>query len=135
MTGKIFFDTTILIYAVTEEGQKSAVAEALLLEGGVINVQVLNEFASVARKKLKMPWKQVENALQDIRMLCGTPAPLTVAVHESALRIAKRYGFNIYDALIVAAAVQAGCSKLYSEDLQHGQRIETLTVWNPFITK
>jgi predicted nucleic acid-binding protein len=55
-----------------------------------------------------------------------------VDTHDQALRIAERYGFQIYDSLIVAAALEAGCTTLYSEDMQDGQSIDTLTIRNPF---
>jgi len=69
-----------------------------------------------------------------IRTLCEQVAPLTVATHEAALRIAARYGFGFYDSVIVASAQLAKCSLLYSEDFQHGQSIDgKLTVRNPFL--
>jgi predicted nucleic acid-binding protein len=72
-------------------------------------------------------------ALADIRILCPAPVPTTVAVHESALTLAARLGFNFYDALIVAAALDAKCNLLYSEDLHDGQVIEErLAIRNPF---
>ncbi len=109
MKGKVFFDTTILIYAVSEGDDRGAVAEGLLAAGGNISVQVLNEFAAVARRKLKMSWQEIGEALGAVRALCEPPAPLTVEMHDLALRIAERHGYNIYDALILAAALGAGC--------------------------
>jgi predicted nucleic acid-binding protein len=132
MKAKVFFDTTILVYAVTSDGPRSIVAERLLATGGAISVQVLNEFTAVARRKLKMPWDELTAALEAIRTLCATPSPLTVQIHEDALALAAKHGFNIYDALIVASAIDAGCTTLYSEDMQHGQRIGSLTIRNPF---
>ena len=133
MSGRVFFDTTVLIYTVTEDDAHAAVAEELLAAGGTIGVQVLNEFAAVARRKLKMSWQETGEALDAIRVLCEPPAPLTVEVHASALQIAARYGYNVYDALIVAAALDAGCHTLYSEDMQDGQRIGALRIVNPFV--
>ena len=133
MKGKVFFDTTILIYAVSEGDARAAVAEGLLAAGGNISVQVLNEFAAVARRKLKMSWQEIGEALGAVRALCEPPVPLTVEIHDLALRIAERHGYNIYDALILAAALGAGCDLLYSEDMQDGQTIDALTIRNPFI--
>ena len=133
MKGKVFFDTTILIYAVSEGDARAAVAEGLLAAGGNISVQVLNEFAAVARRKLKMSWQEIGEALGAVRALCEPPVPLTVEMHDLALRIAERHGYNIYDALILAAALGAGCDLLYSEDMQDGQTIDALTIRNPFI--
>jgi predicted nucleic acid-binding protein len=128
-----FFDTTILIYSIWETNERAAVAEEIIAAGGHINVQVLNEFASVARRKLKMPWWEISESLDSIRRLCQPVTPLTVRVHEAALKIAADSGYNIYDALIIAAAIDAGCDILYSEDMQDGQRIGPLTIRNPFV--
>jgi predicted nucleic acid-binding protein len=133
MKGKVFFDTTILIYAVSEGDARAAVAEGLLAAGGNISVQVLNEFAAVARRKLKMSWQEIGEALGAVRTLCEPLVPLTVEMHDLALRIAERHGYNIYDALILAAALGAGCDLLYSEEMQDGQTIDALTIRNPFI--
>ena len=134
MPDKAFFDTNILIYAVAENDSRGPRAEALLASGGVVGVQVLNEFVSVVRRKLRMPWKDVIEALDAIRVLCPSPVPLTISTHEAALRVAEKHSFEIYDALIVAAAMAAGCTTLYSEDFQDGQILErTLTLRNPFL--
>ena len=127
-----FFDTTTLIYAVSEGDARTGVAERLLEAGGHIGVQVLNEFAAVARSKLKMSWEEVDETLAAIRALCEPVAALTVETHEAALKIAARYGYHIYDSLILASALEAGCSILYSEDMQDGQRIDGLVIRNPF---
>lgn len=95
-------------------------------------MQVLNEFVSVARRKLKMPWPEVREALDAVRTLCEAPAPVSLETHVSALEIAERYNYQIYDALILAAALQAGCRVLYSEEMQDGQAIGPLTIRNPF---
>lgn len=127
-----FFDTHILIYSISERDARADVAEDLLAAGGHISVQVLNEFASVARRKLKMSWEEISESLIYIRGLCQPVTPLTVAIHEAALKIAAKYGYNIYDALILAAALDAGCDTVYSEDMQDGQKIGPMTIRNPF---
>jgi predicted nucleic acid-binding protein len=133
MPGKAFFDTNILIYSIAQDDPRGPRAEELLAAGGVISVQVLNEFASVARRKIHMPWQEVREALAAIRVLCAPPLAITLGTHEAALRIAEQYSFGIYDALIAAAALRAGCKTLYSEDFQEGQIIDgQLTVCNPF---
>lgn len=131
----VFFDTTILIYAVSDSGPRTAIAESLLAAGGHISVQVLNEFAAVARRKLNMPWDELTEALTAIRALCEPPTPLTVEVHESAIKLAALYRYHIYDSLILAAALQSECSTLFSEDMQDGQKIGRLTIRNPFAEK
>lgn len=115
--------------------ERTAQAEALLAAGGVVSVQVLNELAAVARRKLGMSWEAIAEALAAIRVLCPEPVRLTIDTHDAALRIASRYGVHIYDALVVAAALEAECTTLYSADLQTDQVIDgTLTIRNPFIT-
>lgn len=134
MSDKAFFDTNVLVYVVGQKDERTETAEALLAAGGVISVQVLNELASVLRKKLRMSWEEVGDALAAIRTLCPSPAPLTTDTHDGGLRIAVNYGYTIYDGLIAAAALEAKCTTLYSEDLQDGQVIEgRLTVRNPFV--
>jgi predicted nucleic acid-binding protein len=132
MPAEAFLDTTILIYGVTQDDPRCAIAEEILHVGGAISVQVLNEFVAVCRRKLSMRWEEIVEASAAIRVLCGAPIPTTVQTHDAAIEIARRYGFHIYDALIIAAAIQSGSSVLYSEDLQDGQRIEGLTIRNPF---
>ena len=133
MPAKAFFDTNVLIYAVARDDPRGAQAEELLASGGVLSVQILNEFVSVARRKILMSWSDVTEALDAFRVLCPSPLPITIETHEAALKIAEQHGYNIYDALVVAAALEAGCSILYSEDLQDGQTIDgQLTIRNPF---
>jgi predicted nucleic acid-binding protein len=132
MPVKAFLDTNILIYAVVRD-ERSARAEKLLADGGVVSVQVLNEFVSIARRKLKMPWPQVTDALDAIRVLCPEPVAISVETHKAALEIAQKHRYEIYDALVIAAALQAKCAILYSEDLHHGQVIGgRIEVRNPF---
>ena len=133
MSGRSFFDTTILIYAISSEQPRAAMAEKLLADGGWISVQVLNEFAAVARRKLDMSWEETREALLAIRALCETPTPLSIETHQAALEIAARYGYHIYDALILAAALESHCDILYTEDMQNGQSIGPLIIRNPFL--
>jgi predicted nucleic acid-binding protein len=126
-----FFDTNVLLYLLTPDA-KADQAEALITTGGVISVQVLNEFVSVARRKHALAWDEINDLLAGFRSQLQIE-PLTVAVHERAVEIAEVHRLNIYDAAILAAAEQAGCNLLHSEDMQHGQRIGGLTIHNPFI--
>jgi len=133
MPAKPFLDSSVLIYAVAQEEARGTRAEELLAMGSILSVQVLNEFTSVARRKIRMPWAEVREALAAIRILCATPTPITAQTHETALRIGEQYSYGIYDALIAAAALEAGCVTLYSEDFQDGQNIDgQLTIRNPF---
>jgi predicted nucleic acid-binding protein len=133
MNASAFFDTTVLIYAVSEGDPRASIAEELLAGGGCISVQVLNEFVAVARRKLRMSWEEVSEAVTSVRTLCEPVSALTLAIHETALEIATARGYQIYDALILAAAIDAGCTTFYSEDMQNGQRIGPLTIRNPFV--
>jgi predicted nucleic acid-binding protein len=134
MPAKVFFDTNVLIYAVAQDDPRSTQAEELLASGGVLSVQILNEFASVARRRILMSWSDVTEALNAVRVLCPSPIPITIEIHDAALKIAEKHGYNIYDALVVSAALEAGCTTLYSEDLHDGQTIDgQLTIRNPFV--
>jgi predicted nucleic acid-binding protein len=134
MSDKAFFDTNVLVYVVAQKDERTPKADALIAKGGVISVQVLNELASVSRRKLGMSWEEIGDALAAIRVLCPIPTPLTIDTHDAGVRIAAKYGFQFYDALIAAAALEAECTTLYSEDFQDGQLIEgRLTVRNPFV--
>jgi len=133
MSADRFFDTNVLVYANSQGDSRTAPARQLLLDGGVVGVQVLNEFASVARAKLGFTWEQVQEAIENIVILCPNPRPLTIETHLHALRLSKKYRLSIWDGLIVAAAAEARCSKLLTEDLQHGQVVEGVRIENPFL--
>jgi len=127
-----FFDTNVLIYVASAETAKADCAEAAIAAGGVISVQVLIELANVARRKMRMSWAETHALLATMRSLLAVH-PLTLGVHETGLEMAERYGFSIYDAMICAAALHAGCDTLLSEDLQHGMVLrEGLRIVNPF---
>ncbi len=133
MSDRPFFDTNVLVYVLGHADARTQTAEALLAAGGVISVQVLNELANVARKKLGMAWDDIDDALGAIRTLCPSPLAITTDMHDHARRIAEKYGYGMYDALIAAAALEAECDTLYSEDMQDGQRLEgRTTIRNPF---
>src|ERR1700676_4650868 len=124
MSADEFFDSNVLIYAMVSGDSRTERAQQLVAQGGVISVQVLNEFVAVARRKMRMPWQDVIEALDAIRILFPSPGAITIDTHQGALAIAERYGYRIYDALIVAAALEARCTILYSEDMQDGQVID-----------
>ncbi len=127
-----FFDTNVLLYLLSAEPGRADRVEEVLAAGGTISVQVLNEFTSVALRKLGMRVAEVREALAPIIDICQVIA-LTTQIHQRGLAVAERYRFSFYDALIVAAALESGCTTLFSEDLQDGQVIDqTLTVRNPF---
>jgi predicted nucleic acid-binding protein len=128
-----FADSNVPLYLLSPDPRKAATAQAVLHEHCVISVQVLNEMTSVMRRKHRYTWPQVARFLETIRSLCPIE-PLTVETHDTARRLAERYQINLYDALIAAAALLAGCDTLYSEDMQDGLVVEgALRVVNPFL--
>jgi predicted nucleic acid-binding protein len=127
-----FLDTNIIVYALTTD-RRARAAQALLGRRCVTSVQALNEFANVARRKLGMTWRELHDALAAIRSLCGSILPLDLETHTDALHIAERYGCGVFDALMIAAALRAKCTVLYSEDMQAGMAIDRrLRIVDPF---
>jgi predicted nucleic acid-binding protein len=127
-----FLDTNVLVYLLSADSEKADRAEALVASGGVVSVQVLNEFASIASKKLAMRIQEIQEVLSTIRAICAV-VPLDVETHELGLDVAERQRLSIYDAMIVAAALRSGCRILYTEDLNDGHMIDRLTIRNPFV--
>ena len=127
----VFFDTNVLLYLVSGDPAKANRAEELVAQGGVISVQVLNEFVAVAAAKKGIQFAKIRETLSAFRALFAVVA-LDIETHELGLDIAERYRVHIYDSLIVAAALRAGCTTLYSEDFQHRQTIERLSIRDPF---
>ncbi len=128
-----FIDTNILIYLLSEDTDKANRAEEIVRAGGRINVQVLNELANVARRKLAMPWKEIKEFLDLIKTVCATES-LTLEIHERGMAVAEQYNLSVYDSMIVAAALVGECNILYSEDMQDGLLIDQrLRIHNPFI--
>ena len=132
MRTDVFFDTNVLLYLISSAPAKADRAEDLIGRGGVISVQVLNEFASVASRKNAMPPREIREVLSAVRAACSVVA-LSLETHELALELLERFHLSFYDAVIVAAARLASCRILYSEDLQDGQSIEGMTIQNPFV--
>ena len=135
MSAKPFLDTNVLVYAFASNDTRSERALTLLAQGGLVSVQVLNEFADVLRRKLGRDWGETAAALAALRPLLAGPLPLTTPVHEAAFGLARERGFAFYDSLIVAAAQAAGCSLLLSEDFQNGHSVGSLTIRNPFVLR
>ena len=127
-----FLDSNVLLYLASTDDARAQGAEALVATGGTISVQVLNEVASVARRKMGMSWTEIGDFLGTLRALLAVQ-PLTVETHDRGMALAERYGFSIYDSMVVAAALQSGCESLWTEDLHHGQLIDDrLRIANSF---
>lgn len=127
-----FFDSNVLLYVASGDPAKADRAEAAIAGGGAISVQVLNEVANVARRKMRLGWDETRALLSLLRGLLTVHA-LTAETHGTGLDLAERYGLALYDAMIAAAALHAGCDILLSEDMQHGLVLEgALRIVNPF---
>lgn len=141
MSGADFFDTNVLVYSVDSGNPEKRDTAANLIAGaigrgsGMVSFQVVQESLHVVGRKFKV-------ALDDAdvtHFLHHTLQPMwkvqpTVGLYERALALQSRWHFAFYDSLIVAAALEGGCKRLLSEDLQHGQKIESLRIENPFRT-
>ena len=138
MTASYFVDTNVLVYVF---GSRTAAgldprrdrAQELLIGKPHVSVQVLNEFVDVCRRKVKLTWDEIKAALVVIEELCHPALSVSIELHRSALEISIRRGLRIYDSLIIAAALAAGCDTLYTEDLQPSQVIEGVRIVNPFL--
>jgi predicted nucleic acid-binding protein len=130
---KPFLDTNVLVYAVLSDDPRRPIAERLLAAGGTLSVQVLNEFANVARSKLKWPWLDIETTLALVRGRSGRVRDISVLTHDAALALARDHSLTFYDALIVASAIEAGCDTLFTEDMQHDRKFGRLAIVNPFL--
>jgi predicted nucleic acid-binding protein len=126
-----FFDSSIPLYLLSTDVAKAQRAETMLAEGGTASVQVLNEVANVARRKHALDWTELREFLTTLRTVLRI-VPITLETHELGLEIAERHRLGIWDAMILAAASQAGNDVLHTEDLSHGQRISGVEVRNPF---
>jgi predicted nucleic acid-binding protein len=128
-----FFDSNVLVYLASGDPVKADRAERVVAAGGAISVQVLNELANVARRKMRLSWTDTHAFLSMVRALLQVHA-MTLEIHDTGLGLAERYGVSTYDAMIVASALHAGCDTLWSEDMQDGTVIEaSLRIANPFI--
>ncbi len=129
-----FFDTNVLIYLASGDPARADRAEKLLTKGGATSVQVLNEVANVARRKMQMSWPEARSFLSILRRLLSVHS-VTTEIHENGLAFAERYNLSVYDAMIAASALAADCDTLWSEDMQDGMVInDRLRIINPFRT-
>ena len=129
----VFLDTNVALYSLSDDERKAETVDYLLSKRLVISVQVVNEFINVGQKKMGLSREEIYALAVDL-MKATKVVALTEETVFSAMRIATRFKFSHWDSLIVATAIQAQCDILHSEDLQHGQKIEGLTIINPFLT-
>ena len=129
-----FLDSNVVLYALGEDEAKRARGLDLIAAEPTISTQVVNECSHVLRRKAG--WSPAKVAVE-LSVIVGLTRLVDVRLEHirSAWQLAERYRFNHYDSVILASALAAGCTRLYSEDLQHGQVIEgQLTLVNPFLT-
>lgn len=132
-----FLDSNILVYVFDKiDVRKSTIAHDLVRaahadQTAAISFQVVQETLNVLTRKLKTPAEDARAFLEHVLLPLWRVMP-SPALYRSALDIRTSHGFSFYDSLIVAAALESGCTRLYSEDLQHGQKIGRLSIHNPF---
>lgn len=132
MDEEAFLDTNTLVYFAAADVDRAERVEELLLAGGIVSVQVLNELTLTCLRKLGMDWAEVDEVVAMVRTACRVE-PLTETTFDLGRQLAERYQFRIYDAMIVASALEAGCTTLWSEDLHHGLVVAgQLRIRNPF---
>jgi predicted nucleic acid-binding protein len=140
MSVENFLDTNLFIYQLeTEDEVKATVANRIIRSGietgnACISFQVIQECLNTIVRKAQICLTKE----QTVQYLDASLSPLlriypSVALYRRGLNIQFRYQYSFYDSLIIAAALEAGCKTLYSEDMQHGQRIEQVTIKNPFM--
>jgi len=134
-----FFDTNVFIYLLDDiDPDKQTIAQRLIAQAlghnsACISHQVIQETLNVVTRKFtkRVPPEIAAEMLKQFLLPLWRVMP-SAGLYQNALSLQSRYGYSFYDSLIVAAALEAGCNTLYSEDLQHGQVIETVTIRNPF---
>jgi predicted nucleic acid-binding protein len=134
MSAKVFLDTNVVVYLYSaDEPEKQATALSLIENNEpIISTQVLSELANTLSRKFALPFDVVAQAIAEVQEGC-TVSPVMPETISQALALAKKYQYSYYDSLILASALSAGCSTLFTEDMQHGQVIEnSLTINNPF---
>ena len=137
MSAEDFLDTNIFVYMFDgSDDYKRQRAEELVQRSlsrgtGCISYQVVQETLNVATRKLGFAEDDSRTLLTRILAPLWTVHP-SAALYERGLEVRSRYRFSFYDSIIVAGAIESGCTRLYTEDLQHGQRVESLTIENPF---
>lgn len=133
MRTESFLDTSVLVYATAPQDARSDAAMAALAGGGITSVQVLVEFTSIARLRLRRTWPEVHEALSIFRILCPKPVSVHLSTYEMALELVQQEDLPLQDALVAASALKAGCSRLLSNMATDGRVLgDHLMICNPF---
>jgi len=134
MSGKIFLDTNIFVYTQSSvETRKQNISTEIIESYDChTSTQVLSEVSNVLTKKLNMPIHEVKQIISAINANC-TISVVDYNTVQKALDLKERYAYSYYDSLILAAAIESSCQKIFSEDMSNKQIIEdTLEILNPF---
>ena len=133
MRDKVFADTNVLLYLMSNDMHKKQISKEILASSPFISTQVLNEFSNVCIKKLKITSDSLLQVLGTIEKHVALVS-FTSTTIRAAIQLRQRYQLQYYDSLIVATALENGCDLLLSEDMQHSMLIDSrLKVVNPFI--
>jgi predicted nucleic acid-binding protein len=128
-----FLDTNIIIYAVTDDDYRCDRAIEVLGQGGIVSAQIMSELTNTLMRKFNLRWRDIEEALDKTRAVVDEIRPVTAEIHAVAVTITRDHKVSWFDALIVSSALEAGCSELVTEDLQHGRKFGRMKIVNPFI--
>lgn len=138
MKGKFFIDTNIVVYAFSLDLEKKMIAKQLIKDahkkGGCLSFQVIQEFLNTSTKKFKIPLKKedTQKYLSEILFPICEVFP-SEKLYYNSLDIHEQFKYSFYDSLIISAALESNCKILYSEDMQHNQKIYDLIIVNPFL--
>jgi predicted nucleic acid-binding protein len=131
-TNKVFVDSNIIIYLFDKPSFKEDISTTLLQNHPFINAQVLAEVGNICKKRLGFSKEQVIEIWENLLIDCEF-VPVNSSTFLEAIRLIKRYQFQLFDGIIVASALQANCNILYSEDMQHNMLVDDrLRIVNPF---
>jgi predicted nucleic acid-binding protein len=133
MTGRVFVDTNLFIYAESDEQDKAGIAVEIIQSNPVISTQVINETVNTLTRKYKFLLSEAHEIAVSMLSLCEV-VPVDAGTVRKAIELTKQYSLSHWDSLIIAAALQGNCTTLFSEDMQHSQTIEgRLVIVNPFL--
>ena len=140
MSAECFIDTNLFIYQLEASDERKAVTADRIIRNGIqshnacISFQVVQECLNTVLRKAEIPLSTDESKQYLDNVLAPLyRVPASLSLYRRALDLQTRYRYGFHDSLVIAAALDSGCTRLYSEDLQDGQRIEGLTIENPFL--
>ncbi|PSR19064.1 DNA-binding protein [filamentous cyanobacterium CCP3] len=134
MSAKVFLDTNVVIYCYSQDEpeKQQAARECAQADQSWISTQVLNETVNTLRRKFSLDYSQIGAVVGELNQQSQL-AVVSLGTIRKALDIAQRYQYSYFDSLMIASALEVGCDRLYSEDLQDGQKVDNmLTIINPF---